>query len=313
MLRLRAHLDALTGEIARARAEGQLVRESWLFSQQRYQQLIIDHQEEVARFLDRAATPIARGQRDALGLAARDAPRLTLAALGPGPRDAAAQVTASFNRMSGAQFEAMVGRASNGTPLRELLVRAAPGAAETLRDVLASGVARGAPVRVIAREARNAARLPAFRALTIARTEVLGAYRASTHERYRQSEFVRTWTWTAELSDRTCSSCWSMHGTVHPDTETLDAHVRCRCIQIPNTPSWSEMGYSGVRDSRPSVPDRDAAFRSMEASSQRKVLGATRHDAWQQGDLALDDLARFSVHPTWGRSVRAATLDELGL
>lgn len=67
------------------------------------------------------------------------------------------------------------------------------------------------------------------RALTISRTEILDAYRASSKQTMAANDDVLAgWMWTAELDDTTCEACWAMDSTIHDLDETgPDGHQNC--------------------------------------------------------------------------------------
>jgi hypothetical protein len=70
------------------------------------------------------------------------------------------------------------------------------------------------------------------RALTAARTETMRAARQAAHDIYRENG-ITEWTWHAQLSPTSCAFCLSRHGTLHPISEPLLSHPRCRCIAKP--------------------------------------------------------------------------------
>jgi SPP1 gp7 family putative phage head morphogenesis protein len=98
---------------------------------------------------------------------------------------------------------------------------------QAAKDSLAYGVATGQSPRVIARDVATKTGIAKARSLTIARTEMLRPYRQVTHERFRESQVVKSWTWLARLDGRCCPACTAMNGTVHPLSEELHSHPNC--------------------------------------------------------------------------------------
>lgn len=95
-------------------------------------------------------------------------------------------------------------------------------ATEAIRRSLIRGVAAGDNPREVARTmlARVEGEFNGGlqRAMVVARTEMLDAYRdASAHVHDANRDVLDGWTWSASIPDpRTCPACWGMHGTHHP-------------------------------------------------------------------------------------------------
>lgn len=310
--RLRSELDALTAQIEAARAEGP-VTETWLRRQDRFRSLIADMERETATFLRVAAEEIQGAKGEAVARALDHAPKLTVASLGPAPRNARAAIAGSFDRTATPAMREMVSRAADGRPLGQLLGRIAPQAAGRVRDSLIFGTASGRGVRHIAAEVSHLAGMPLRRAEVIARQEVIGAYRAASHEAYERSGVVEGWVWHTALDDRTCSLCWEMHGSFHSMSESLSSHVNCRCAEVPRTKSWNELGFDGVPDGRQTIESGADIFDGLPEADKLAILGRSRLEAYNAGQITLSDLVRETNHPRWGKGLRQATLSELGV
>lgn len=309
---LNRHLAALSERINEARAAGIEVRPGWLAAERRYHALIAQHEDHTLNFLRQSLDTIMGTKGQAVTLAKADAPALATAAMGPAPTSAQAVVGNSFSQLPTSQIDYLVRRAADGRPLGELLAEIAPKATEKVKDAMLSGVARGAGVRDIARDVRKASGLAQNRALTIARQETIGAYRAVTSESYRRSPVVTDWTWYAQLDTRTCAICWAEHGTQHSDEETLDSHVCCRCSQMPRTKSWRDLGID-LPDNRPSIQPGPERFAALSEGDKLAILGRRRLDAYNRGEISLSDMVRDTEHRRWGTGKRKATLVELGV
>src|SRR5579872_2469598 len=75
----------------------------------------------------------------------------------------------------------------------------------------------------IANALQNALNVSLYRAQTIARTEMLNAYRDSNLATFQaNSDVVSGWVWTADLSARSCPACIFMNGSVHGLDEEMD-------------------------------------------------------------------------------------------
>lgn len=304
-------LEALVDRIERAQASGVEVRESWLRTERRYLLLLDQLRERLDDFNDVAIGVAVTTQGKTVREAPAHARDLTLAALGPAPRGPTASVTNTFDRLPTEALERLIGNTQTGAPLGVLFETIAPQGAREVRDTLLSGIARGQNPRVIARAVREVAELPALRAMTITRTESLRAYRQATTETYRKSGLVQAWVWHATRSERTCPVCLAMHGTAHSLDEQLSSHPNCRCVQVPKTASWEELGFKGTPDTRPTIQTGEELFDQMDDGDRLAILGRQRLDAYEAGNLTLKDMVRPTQDPVWGPGLRQASLREL--
>lgn len=311
--RLKENADLLTREIAEARAAGIEVRPGWLFAQQRYRTLLAELQRSTLDFLHRAQGAIIDMQAAAVARAPEDAERLIFAALGPAPRRDVTQLRSTFGKLPAAALHQMIGRASNGQPLGDLLGEIVPDAVEAVRDSLAYGVATGQNPRVIADDVIVRSGMSRTRALAIARTETLGAYRTVTKDRFQGTKIVSEWEWRAALDARTCPACAAMNGTRHPVSEPLASHVNCRCTMCPRTPSWAELGFHGIPDGRPPALSPEQRFSALPEANQLAILGRARLEAYDAGEITLAEMVQETHSKRWGAGRRATSLTELGL
>lgn len=141
---------------------------------------------------------------------------------------------------------------------------------------------------------------------------MIGAYREVSSETYRASKVVDGWTWHADLSGRTCPACLAMHGTRHSADEDMASHPNCRCTQLPQTKSWADLGFD-VPDGRQAIQTGAERLAQMSEADQLAILGRRRLDAYNAGEITLDDLVRKTHHREWGAGRRTATLAELGV
>ena len=171
----------------------------------------------------------------------------------------------------------------------------------------------------IANALQQALNTSLYRAQTIARTEMLNAYRDSNLANYQaNSDVVDGWIWTADLSSRSCCACISMNGTLHSLDETMDEHVCGRCSPIPHTKSWSDIlnnaGYdtSGLDlpDSAPSIPSGADWFAAQSADVQQQVLGKAGYALYQSG-TPLADFVGIRQNAQYGPSIYVKSIKEL--
>lgn len=230
---------------------------------------------------------------------------------------------AAWSRVDANQVTAIVTRATEQiTSLHKPL---APAAYDVVRRELIRGVAAGSNPRETARRMVRRAERVGFnggltRALVISRTETLDAHReAARLGRIAHADVLGGWTWLARLDGRTCPSCWSRHGTVHPvDEQGPNDHQQGRCTAVPTTKSWADLGID-VEEPPSLLPDAATRFAALSPAAQREVLGPARHAAWARGEFPMDawsvrrttDGWRDSygvapVPPSGGRSSRTA-------
>src|SRR5699024_8554490 len=138
------------------------------------------------------------------------------------------------------------------------------------------------------------------RALTIARTEQLDAYRdASRRHNLANRDVLQGWRWIADLSDRTCRSCLAMHGTDHPIQEAgpIDHH-QGRCTRVPITKSWADLGVDADEppDATPNAADW---FEQQPEQVQRDILTNRGYEAWRAGDYPMSDWSARRSTPGW--------------
>lgn len=297
--RLSARLGQLLSQIEKQQQAGHQVTFGWLIEKRRLESLQRQIRAEVDRFARQAEQRIAEQQRTFARQAVNDAAELFGAGLGDAPEGVS--VSAIFNRLPVSAVESVAGFLSDGSPLSALLAELGPASAARVRESLLAGLALGTGTRQIAQQIRAALGGNLSRAMRIARTETMRAYRDATHESYkRNGDVLQGWTWVAGTGPRTCPVCWEMHGTVHPITEQLSSHPHCRCVAVPLTKSWAELGFSGVRDTRPKIERGDVLFRKLTPAEQRAILGKAKYEAWQRGEITLRDLVGYRVDPRWG-------------
>lgn len=306
MREVQRDLRELAALIDEARRNGDPVDARWLARQARYQRWLDLTAGELARYVTQAAPIITGLQDQAVGQALRDAPTLIAAAQGA-PANVAA-VSTGFTVPPADVVRNMVGRAMDGTPLADLLLEAVGHAHEHARRTLIQGVIRGHGPRQIARDTSRATGMASKRALLIARTETLGAYRQVSLDTYRANRnVVAGWTWMATLDRRTCAVCWAMHGTDHTLDENLSSHPACRCAAVPRTRSWRDLGID-LPDTRPDIPTGVSVFDTIPEPDKLAILGAGKLEAYNAGLLTLTDLVQPTSSPRWGPGLREASL-----
>lgn len=169
-------------------------------------------------------------------------------------------------------------------------------------QVYVRAIVTGAHARTASQELQRKFNIPKVRADTTARTEIVSAYRDGNLERYRGSEVVKAWEWSATLDDRTCPVCIYMDGQVF-SLETLFAtHPNCRCAPVPVTKTFAELGiiYS---DEKPYRGKRGQDwFNSLPESRQEQILHPAKFKLYKSGQITLKDLVHEYDHINYGPS-----------
>lgn len=284
--KIQPHLDKLTKQIGDAQASGKPVPLHWLYEQNRLAntKAIISGQVNQYGGLAKVTTIGLKKTGAQLGVQSGKA---QLEATVP------EQTPSSFGVPSQGAMESIVGANQKGSPLAELFDGFGAEAADRVGKILISAVTMGDNPRKIARDIADALDISRARALTIARTEMLRAYREAALETYRANDdVVEGWLWMSALDARCCSACIAMHGTVHDLSEDLNGHPNCRCTKSPRVKG---SGFDPLRGSD--------WFDNQSEATQRQILGSkAAYDAYSDG-ASLSDFVGKSSDPDWGNSV----------
>lgn len=186
-----------------------------------------------------------------------------------------------------------------------------------MRQALVTGVVVGDnPRRVAARlvdqvEGRFAGGLA--RAERIARTEMLDAHRRADQAMSEKNRsLIAAQVWCATLDSKTCGSCLGMHGSEWPAAEFGPAdHPQGRCIFLPRTKSWAELGFTGIEDQGMDLAaERDAWWDNLTTHSQDRILGAARAQYLRDGGT-WSALSTRRENPDWRPSYGLTPLRDL--
>lgn len=303
-------LDKLYREIAQAQQDGEAVPLSWLYEQRRLENIknLISGQVTHYSVLAQATTSQIVYQSAVLG---QQAGQDLLDSTVPHGIDF------SFGIPSPKAITDIVGATRPGSPLADLFRGFGEEAADKASKALITGVSLGWNPRRIAPQVEQALGISRARALTIARTEALRAYRSANLETFRaNADVVAQWRWTCDLSRRTCAACLAMDGTLHDVSEDLESHVQCRCTPVPVTKSWDEIlgplgiDSSGIEETSIDIQSGTDWLDEQDESTQRAVLG-NKYDGWSNGDFTLKDIVGHTSDPDWGHSIYEKSLKQL--
>ncbi len=275
---------------------------SWLYRDERYQALQRQIETEMARFSGYADAQILAGQRDAIAAGLEHSSAMVEGAGGP-------EIRAVFNRLPAEAVQDMVGFMADGSPLSTLLDNLGPMVSRGVRDALTTSIALGLNPRQTARAVCRAFGMGLARALVIARTEQLRAYREASRRNYAaNSDVVMGWQWLCACDRRSCASCWAMHGSIHGVKETLDDHPNGRCAMVPVVKGLAPaIGRNGPE-----------LFAELPEADQRYILGQAAQLAYRAGELELDpdhnnprSIVGRQDDPQWGTMRFARSLQSI--
>ena len=257
-------------------------------------------EQRIAQLSNEMADVVSNDVDTAVKLGAFDSSELVVKQLPPGYTST---VATGFGRVPTEALDAITLRTTErihslSLPLTEDMVA-------KMRRELVRGIAVGDNPRATARRIMQATEQKfnggLTRAMTIARTEMLDAYRAGSQQAEKDhTDVIESWVWGASLSGRTCPACLAMHGSVHDvDEPGPYGHQNCRCARLPKTKSWAELGFKGITEPADTIPSASAWFDNLTPDSQRTILGPAAHTAWSEGRFPMDQWAVRKENPGW--------------
>jgi hypothetical protein len=286
----------LASELAELRAAGTSIGQWQLARMERYQRLLAQAKAETIRYANWGADLISERQAQMLALGIEGS-RATIRATYLD----AGQIGAYFDLLPVEAVQYAIGFAGDGTPLGQLLKRDYPATAVKLTQALIDGTAMGRNPRDTARAMLDAMSDNLDRALTIARSEQIRAYREASRQQMIASGVVEGYIRRAALNPRTCMACLALDGTEYPTDELMEVHPNDRCFMQPKI-----MGLEPVQ-----TQSGANWFAQQDQETQQSMLGSQYYDAWRSGAFNIGDLASSYVDPVWGPSVSVTPLSEL--
>lgn len=312
--RIKAQIEKLDAQYKKAMAAGLAPGPGWAYEMGRAKSLRDLTEIELNKFVKYAEKSVIEQQRLSILSAGEHAERLTRLQLGKIPKG----INVIWNGIDTKAVETIIGMTRLNSPLHRLLSSISATGAKAAEDALIEGMILGQNPRAIAPIIRDALGTELSRALTISRTETLRAGRVASSENYKaNNDIVDGWIWDAALDDRTCESCWAMHGTIHSNDEVLDGHPNCRCSEIPKTKSWEEIGatygvdLSGMEQHEVKIESGESLFGKLSDSRQQDILGESKWQAWKDGLFEFSDLSHQTESADWGTMRTITSLQDL--
>lgn len=292
---LKVSLDEM---LAMIEEKGEDASPAWLYRLTRYRDLMRQVEREIQIWANRAGITARELQRFGLEMGQSYIPDVTGlgwkmagGALTPLPRHA---------------VETLAGMAADGSPLAKLFDGIGAAARAEWERVLAYGITAGKSPRVIAQMAHKATATGLARATTIARTEMLRAFRVSSHETARNNpRVISGWVWCAALSTETCAACIAMNGTIHPMDEDFSDHPNGRCSALYITPGMN------ADDILRRMPNSEKWLRTLSDQQLNQVFGHGAAQVWKTGRVPLRKFATLTRNDTWGDTYQPTPLYKL--
>jgi hypothetical protein len=199
-------------------------------------------------------------------------------------------------------IERMIGQGADGSPLANLLQGSWPETNQQILSYLTSGLAEGLNPRDIARGLASSLDVSLDRAMLLARTEPLRAYRESSLATYERSGVVEGYQRLSARDARVCAAClFADNGEIWPLSIPFEEHVCGRCTPMP------------VVEGLPPIERQNGQewFLEQDASTQEDILGPSRYEIWKEQDLDLNKFISRHEDDTWGNSLHVTSLEDL--
>lgn len=191
----------------------------------------------------------------------------------------------------------------NSDAMRANIARFGANAADDFAALMTTLTAQGKGGRFIARAVAGWTNVPLAWADNMARTTQNVSYRGANHAAMKANErLLDGWLWRAALDVRTCMSCISQHGRLHPVDEALNDHHRGRCAPVPvvRGSTWTQAVETG-----------EAWYGRLPQGTQRRIAGDLLYTALREGDAGWSDLSKPYQDDVFGEMLRAASVREL--
>jgi SPP1 gp7 family putative phage head morphogenesis protein len=288
-------LEAEMLKIALELSKEGVLTEAMILQNRRFQSLLYKARAEYAKFADDFEAIAEQMQDYGLTKGVSDAVKVLHLSIDE------AGLLIDFEMLNVEAINAMIGLTADGTPLKTLLMKEYGDSVNKMVNALTNGLARGLNPKTVAAEMADGLAGALQKALTIARTEMLRAYRTGTQEQYRSSGVVEQYKRLAVKDDRTCLGCLMQDGETFENADDFSEHPNGRCTLVPVV--------SGVP--APEWTSGKEWLAGLSEERQREILGDERYDLWQSGAVSLDDLSTLKPNETWGGSFVPTPLQDL--
>lgn len=285
VIKMEGEYKSLLEVVEQAKAEGQTISRSWLYSLTNYRHMKAQAEELTKTFADGTVDRVQAMKRaDAqLGL---DQANDMLGVLAPDSPD--------WTRLNVSGLENMSANLADGSPLKKLIMESAKESAKEVEDTLLNGIAIGQGASHIGWVMSQLSNLPYERAYRIARTEIARAYRSASHEQYKKSGIIVGYRRMC-YKPTACFACLMMDGEFYPIGQgALQDHPNGKCTPIPV--------LEGHENDTPRWQTGREWFDGLAEDDQRKLMGNERFDAWKGSGLDIRKTVYNKESKVWGSS-----------
>ena len=222
-----------------------------------------------------------------------------------GAQPFAAALGGDVNRAS---LQAVLAQVQKASAVTAMLEGHAKAGAKAAADRLVTAVALGENPRKIAGAIRSDLGTEAWKALRIARTEVIRAHTAGAIGTMRQTpDITPSYEW--QCNQTACIACLANQGKVFPVSTVPARHPNCRCVMLPVVidPTTGKPLSQPIETGQ----DRIDAMSIEEATKQFGARRAQLLKAPGSARVPLADMQTIRSNETWGDSVQVTPLKEL--
>lgn len=277
-------LAVINNQISEAQRSGETVSRAWLNKQERYQSFLRQLDSEFRNYANVLQNTVTARQ---------------LFEASQGLRDAGILIGGRFDRLPIRTIEMMVSNLREESPLGQLLNSFGEAAGHHVANVLRDAIVLGKNPRAIAGQVRDALGVPLHRALLIARTESVRAYRQASMSRYADAG-IKRWRWVASKSIRTCLNCLARDGEIYEVSKPFPAHPACRCTAVP------------ITDSAPVRAETAGQWFAKQSDAvKREMMSGKAFDLYKQGKIKLNDFKGEGRSRKWGAYTYERSVKEI--
>jgi hypothetical protein len=295
---LEGNMQALAQQVADLTAKGvqpgDLLLRNKLYRMERYKVLMAQTRNQLKLYADYAGDLITRQQRTYAEMGISDAYEMLRMQTGE------AGLRATFGRMPVSAVEDMIGRASDGNPLRALLAKSlTQDTVEAVTQAIVDNIALGKNPRELAlKMIAEGYDKGLNRALLLARDQQLRAYRSAADAQAQTSGLVTYKVRLAAKDEATCLACLAADGERLEVDEPMYDHPQGRCTEV--------FVVEGLEP--PEFQRGPEWFAEQDEATQRAMMGDKRYEAWKDHKFDFTKQVGHTHDETWGAGLQVKSI-----
>lgn len=302
---LMPYIDAFTAALQAKQAGGQTVTRAQVERMPEYKRLLDAVENELDDYSNYMQSEVRTDSRRAAneGLAAGSI-LLVSALMGAGYSRKVAELAIENAPPTALDF--LADYLDPDGPLMGKIKNLSPYYSEVISQLILDGVGNGLNPLTIAKQiVDNGLGMSLTDAMRWTRTTQLYSYRWANAASYQANgDIVTGWIWYAELDDKTCMSCISLHGKVFSLEEGIpNDHYNGRCAMLPYIPN--------VTDNIVKPGAGEEWFSALDESTQKSAMGANKWQAWNDGQFEFSALSTFYDDDVFGTMRTETPLKDL--